>query len=96
MTVRLAVHPALRIGLAAAILHLIVRGEHRVGPTSAFALGIAGASAGALFAAAFVRGGWANFPPFALLGAAVGAIGSIVAMELCAEAYVRGEERARS
>ncbi len=84
------------VGLAAGLLHLMFPGEHRVGPTSAFALGVAGAWAGALLAAAFVRGGWANFPPFALLGAAVGGIGSIVAIELCAEAYVRGERRARA
>ncbi len=77
------------VGLAAGILHLVVPGERRVGPVAAFALGVAGAWGGALLAAAFVRGGWASFPPVALGGAVVGAIGAIVAMEVSAEHHRR-------
>ncbi len=79
------------IGIAVGILHLLIPGQHRVGPASAIALGIGGAWNGALVAAAFVRGGWAAFPPLALAGAIVGAVGTIAAMEIVAERWVASD-----
>jgi uncharacterized membrane protein YeaQ/YmgE (transglycosylase-associated protein family) len=80
------------IGIGVAILHIVIPSEHRVGPASAFALGVMGAWGGALLAGAFHQGGWAMFQPVTLFGAAVGAALSIVLLEIAAEVHVRHEE----
>jgi uncharacterized membrane protein YeaQ/YmgE (transglycosylase-associated protein family) len=77
------------IGIAVALLHVIIPGQHHVGPASAFALGIGGAWAGALFASAFVQGGWANFGWLSIAGSILGAAGSVASLELIADAYLR-------
>lgn len=81
------------VGIAAAVLHLLVPWEHHLGPASAFVVGVTGAWAGALLASTFVQGGWASFGLLALAGSAVGAVGSLVALEAAAHAYCRHERR---
>ncbi len=79
------------VGIAAALAHVLLPGEHHVGAASAFAVGVAGAWSGALVASAFIQGGWAQFGLLALAGSIAGAAGSIAALEAAADAYVRGE-----
>jgi uncharacterized membrane protein YeaQ/YmgE (transglycosylase-associated protein family) len=81
------------IGIGVALLQIVIPGEHRVGPASAFFLGVVGAWGGALFLAAFHQGGWALFDPITALGAVVGAALSIVAFEIIAEVHLHREER---
>ena len=80
------------VGIAAAVVHLMLPGQHRV-TASAFALGVFGAWGGALFAGVFHQGGWATFGTVTLLGAALGAAGSIALVELAADVHVRREEQ---
>jgi len=79
------------VGIAAALVHIILPGQHHVGPASSFAVGVMGAWGGALLASAFIQGGWANFGLLSLAGSVLGAMGSIVALEVAADAYVRRE-----
>ncbi len=79
------------VGLAAALLHILLPGEHHVGAASSFAVGVAGGWGGALLASAFVQGGWASFGLLAFAGALLGALGSILALEAAADAYLRRE-----
>lgn len=80
------------LGIAAAIIHLLLPGEHRIGPASAVAVGVLGSWNGCLVAQAFVRGGWIAFGPLGFAGAVVGAVGSITLVELAAQAYLRRED----
>ena len=83
------------VGIAVGLGFLAVRGEGaRLGPASAIALGIGGAWNGALFAAAFRRGGWIALDGVALAGGILGAVGFVVAVELVADLYRRYERRA--
>lgn len=78
------------VGLAVALAHLWLPGEHRVGPAAAFALGIAGAWNGAIVAGAFVRGMLASLSAtLPLVGSIAGAVGTLAFMELVVEAYLR-------
>jgi thiol:disulfide interchange protein len=77
------------LGIAVALMHIVIPGQHHVGAASAFALGVGGAWGGALFASAFVQGGWANFGWLSLVGSIVGAAGGVVSLELIADAYFR-------
>lgn len=79
------------VGIAAGLAHILLPGQHHVGPVSSFAVGGAGAWGGALFASAFVQGGWASFGLLSLAGAILGAVGSILALELAADVYFRRE-----
>jgi uncharacterized membrane protein YeaQ/YmgE (transglycosylase-associated protein family) len=81
------------IGIAVAFLHVFLPGQHRVGFASAIALGVFGALNGALIVSAFTRGGWAIHPPVALVGALVGAMVCIGAIELAADVHAAREER---
>jgi len=80
------------VGIAAAIVHLMLPGQHRV-TASAFVLGVFGAWGGALFAGVFHQGGWAMFGDVTLLGAALGAAGAIASVELAADVHVRRDEQ---
>jgi len=75
------------VGVAGAIAHLVLPGEHRLGAAAAAAVGVAGAWAGALIASALVSGGWHSFGGLALAGSVVGAAGSLAVVEALAEAY---------
>ena len=80
------------LGIAAAIVHLLLPGQHRVGPTSAISIGILGAWSGCLVAQTFIRGGWIAFGPLGFTGVVAGAVGGIALCELAAEAYLRRED----
>jgi len=75
------------VGVAGAIAHLVLPGEHRLGAAAAVAIGVAGAWAGALVASAFASGGWHSFGGLALAGSVVGAAGSLALLEAIVEAY---------
>ena len=81
------------VGIAAALVRIILPGEHHVGLASAFAVGVAGAWGGALLASAFIQGGWAQFGMLALAGSIAGAAGSIAALEMAADSHFRRENR---
>ncbi len=76
------------VGLAAALVHILVHGAHRL-VVSAFAVGVLGAWMGALTAGTAVQGGWANFGALQFVGSVVGAVGSIEVLELVADVYAR-------
>ncbi len=80
------------IGIAAALVHIVLPGEHHVGAASALAVGVFGAWGGGLFIAAFHQGGWTMFGTITVLGAALGAAGSIELLELVADAHFRHDE----
>jgi uncharacterized membrane protein YeaQ/YmgE (transglycosylase-associated protein family) len=78
------------IGIAAGLAHLWIPGEHRLGPASAFVLGILGALNGAIVAGAFVPGMLASLSSgLATAGSIVGAVGTLAFMELAIDAYFR-------
>jgi uncharacterized membrane protein YeaQ/YmgE (transglycosylase-associated protein family) len=78
------------VGIAAALAHLWLPGEHRLGPASAFVLGIAGAWNGAIVAGAFVRGMLASLSAMLpLAGSIAGAVGTLAFLEVAVEAYFR-------
>ena len=78
------------IGLAAALAHLWIPGEHRVGPASAFVLGVLGAWGGAIFAGAFVRGMLSSLSSgLGTVGSLMGAVGTLALMEVVADVYLR-------
>lgn len=78
------------IGIAAALAHLWIPGEHRLGPASSLVLGMAGAWNGAVVAAAFVRGMAASLSAgLAIAGSIVGAIGTLAFMEAAIDLYFR-------
>lgn len=78
------------IGLAAGLAHLFLPGEHRLGPASALAVGLAGAWNGALLAGAFVRGMLASLSSgLATAGSIVGAVGAIAFLEVVTDVYLR-------
>jgi uncharacterized membrane protein YeaQ/YmgE (transglycosylase-associated protein family) len=79
------------VGIAAALVHVMLPGEHHLGAASSFALGVAGAWGGALFASAFIQGGWANFGALAFVGSILGSVGTLAALELAADRYFRRE-----
>jgi uncharacterized membrane protein YeaQ/YmgE (transglycosylase-associated protein family) len=81
------------VGIAAALLHVMLPGEHHVGPISSLAVGVTGGWSGALLASAFILGGWASFGLLALAGSIAGAVVGIEALELAADAYLRSERR---
>jgi uncharacterized membrane protein YeaQ/YmgE (transglycosylase-associated protein family) len=81
------------IGLAIAMLHVVLPTEHRVGPVTAFFVGVFGAWSGALFLSAFHQGGWASFSLGSGAGAVIGAAASIAFLEVVAERWVHAEER---
>lgn len=76
------------VGLAAGVVHLVLgRARHMI--VSALGVGVVGAWMGALLAGTFVQGGWASFGALQLVGAIVGAVGSVEGLELVADAYLR-------
>jgi uncharacterized membrane protein YeaQ/YmgE (transglycosylase-associated protein family) len=78
------------IGVAAALAHMWIPGEHRLGPTSALVLGMAGAWTGALVAGAFVPGMAASLSSgLATAGSVVGAVGTLGSMEVAIDLYFR-------
>jgi hypothetical protein len=81
------------IGLAVAIVHVMLPSEHRVGPVSALVVGMLGSWGGGLFAASLVKGGWAILPTWSVVGCILGAVGAIAALEVCAERWAHREER---
>jgi len=83
------------VGIAAALLHVLLPGEHHVGVASGLVVGVTGASSGALLASAFVQGGWAAFGMLALAGSIVGGVGSIAVLEAAADLHAQREEQAR-
>ncbi|GEJ57351.1 hypothetical protein [Anaeromyxobacter diazotrophicus] len=78
------------LGLAVAFGHLWLPGEHRVGPASAFTLGVTGAWGGATVAGAFVPGMLSSLSSgLATAGSLAGAVGAIAFMEVVTDRYLR-------
>jgi len=81
------------IGIAAALIQVLLPVHHRLGPASAIAVGVLGSWGGALLASTVVRGGWTFFGLRAFVGSVAGSALAIAAFELAAEAYKRSEAR---